>query len=379
MLLATPGPTELHKRVLDAMCKQVVSHRGPELRELYTSLVEKFRKLLKTDGSVFVLACSATGGIECAVSNIINKGDKVLSPVFGVFSERFAEAAKFYGAEITYLNIKPQTAPTPEIIKGALDEGTYDVALLVYNETSTGVASRDFHEILKACKERNVLVAVDAVSAAGGLPLKIDSWGIDICVIGSHKCYAGPPGLSIITVSEDAWNKIRSSRRPFYFDLIKYKKFYEENRETPFTPAVNLMYGMNEALNIVLEYGADNWMRRHMDFANSIYEVLEKANVKLFAEKEYRSPTTISISLPNNVTDSEIIEELRIKHGVVVAGGMGNMKGSLIRVANMGNLSVEKTVKVYDAILDVMSFKVDGINRQAVEALGESLRKMGYR
>ncbi|MEM2057413.1 MAG: aminotransferase class V-fold PLP-dependent enzyme, partial [Thermoproteota archaeon] len=160
MLLVTPGPTELHERVLAAMSKQVISHRGPELRELYTSLVEKFRKLFKTDGSVFVLACSATGGIECAVSNIINKGDKVLSPVFGVFSERFAEAAKFYGAEITYINIKPQNAPSPELIKRALDERTYDVALLVYNETSTGTMSKDFKEIVRTCKEHGVLVAV---------------------------------------------------------------------------------------------------------------------------------------------------------------------------------------------------------------------------
>jgi NAD-reducing hydrogenase large subunit len=138
------------------------------------------------------------------------------------------------------------------------------------------------------------------------------------------------------------------------------------------------MYGMDEALNIVLEYGADNWIKRHIDFADNIYEVLEKANVRLFAEKDYRSPTTISISLPNNVTDSEILKELRIKYGIVAAGGMGSMKGSLIRVANMGNLSVEKTVKVYDAILDVMSFKVDGINRQAIGDLEERLRKMGY-
>lgn len=378
MLLVTPGPVELHERVLATMSKQVVSHRGPELQGLYTSLVEKFRKLLKTDDSVFVLACSATGGIECAVSNIINKGDKVLSPVFGVFSERFAEAAKFYGAEVTHINIKPQNAPNPEIIKKALDERTYDVALLVYNETSTGTTSKDFREIVKACKERGVLVAVDAVSAAGGLPLEVDSWGIDVCVVGSQKCYAGPPGLSIITVSEETWNKIRSSRRPFYFDLIKYKKFYEENRETPFTPAVNLMYGMDEALNIVLEYGADCWIKRHIDFANGIYEVLERANINLFAEEGYRSPTVISISLPSGMTDSEVLKELRVKHGVIAAGGMGSMKGSLIRIANMGNLSVKKTVKAYDAILDVMFFKVNGIDRQAVGALEERLRKMGY-
>ncbi|MEM0090269.1 MAG: alanine--glyoxylate aminotransferase family protein [Nitrososphaerota archaeon] len=378
MLLVTPGPTELHERVLAAMSKQVISHRGPELRELYTSLVEKFRKLFKTDGSVFVLACSATGGIECAVSNIINKGDKVLSPVFGVFSERFAEAAKFYGAEITYINIKPQNAPSPELIKRALDERTYDVALLVYNETSTGTMSKDFKEIVRTCKEHGVLVAVDAVSAAGGVPLEIDAWGIDVCVVGSQKCYAGPPGLSIITVSEEAWHKIRSSRRPFYFDLIKYKKFYEDNRETPFTPAVNLMYGMDEALNIVLEYGANRWIQRHIDFANAIYETLEKANVNLFAEKEYRSPTVISISLPSGVTDSEVLKELRIKHGVIAAGGMGSMKGSLIRIANMGNLSVEKTVKVYDAILNVMFFKVNGIDLHAAGALEERLRKIGY-
>jgi len=379
MLLVTPGPTELHDRVIAAMSRQVISHRGPELRKLYASLVEKFKSLLKTEGHVFVLACSATGGIECAVSNIIDKGDKVLSPVFGVFSERFAEAAKFYGAEVTYLNLKPKSAPSPEAIKRALDERVYDVILLVYNETSTGTACRQFREIVRACKERGILVAVDAVSAAGGLPIDIDGWGIDVCVIGSQKCYAGPPGLSIITVSEEAWHKIRRSRRPFYFDLIKYRKYYEENRETPFTPAVNLMYGMEEALNIVLEYGAEGWVRRHMDFADCIYDALEKANVSLFAEKEYRSPTVISISLPSGVTDSEVLEELRVGYGVVAAGGMGSMKGSLIRVANMGNLSVEKTVKAYDAILNVLSSRVDGIDPRVVGTLEERLRKMGYR
>lgn len=379
MILATPGPVEVHERVLNAMSKQVVSHRGPEIRELYESLIEKLRSVLKTDGDVFVLTSSGTGGIECAVSNLIEKDDRVLVPVFGVFSERFAEAAEFYSMNVHRLEIDWRSSPTKDLIERELSSKEYDIILLMYNETSTGTTTHELPEIARICKERGMLVAVDAVSAAGGLPLEIDKWGIDVCVVGSQKCFAGPPGLSIITVSDDAWKKIaKVKKKPFYFDLQRYKKFYEEKKETPFTPAINLFYGMNEALDIVIQYGLDRWIKKHMDFANCIYETLELSKVQPYAERRSRSPTVISVALKDGITDSNVLDAMRRGFRVIAAEGMGRIKDSVVRIANMGNITVSKTEAIIRSLLMTLKSMDADVELQHIETMSKKLIAMGY-
>lgn len=381
MILATPGPVELHERVLSAMGKQVISHRDTEMQELYDSMIEKLKKVLKTENDIFILTSSGTGGIECAVSNVVDRDDKVLAPVFGVFSERFAEAANFYSENIHRIDIDWRCSPTKDVIEKEISNGDYDIILLMYNETSTGTTTHELPSIAKMCKDRGMLVVIDAVSAAGGMPLEIDRWGIDVCVIGSQKCLAGPPGLSIITVSNDAWKKIlRKKRRPFYFDLLRYKKFYDERRELPFTPAVNLFYGMDEALNIILQYGVDRWIKRHMDFAECIYDVLELSNVKLYAEERSRSPTVITISLPSrdDISDSKILDILRKNYEIVAAGGMGRLKNSIVRIANMGNITISKTERIVKSLVMTLKEIYGDIDTSYIDLLSNRLMKMGY-
>ena len=168
-LIMVPGPTNVPDRVMRAMIKPMISHRSSKFRELYDSLTENMRYLFQTDGDVYALTVSGTGGVECMISNTVNPGDKIIIPVFGLFSERMKEAIIRRGGEPIEISLNWGTAPTVDQIKEAVEtEKDVKAIAIVYNETSTGVTVRDLPEIGRIAKENNLLLIVDAVSILGG-------------------------------------------------------------------------------------------------------------------------------------------------------------------------------------------------------------------
>ncbi len=346
-----PGPTNVPDRVMHAMIKPIIGHRGAEFHALYEEITEKLKYVFQTQNDVFVLTCSGTGGIECAVSNLVSPGDKVIVPVFGVFSERLAEKVKRRGGIPVELSLPWGTAPRASEIKEIVErEPDAKAIFLVYNETSTGVTVRELPEIGRIAKENNLLLIVDAISILGGDKLPVDEWNIDFCITGSQKCIACPPGLAMISVSQKAWEKIeKTENKPMYFDLLRMKE-YAAKKETPFTPALPIFHALNEALKIIHEEGLEKRFERHRKCAQAFYNAIEALGLTVFPkEKSIRSNTVIAVNIPENVEDNKVRSIMREKYKVLIAGGMGKLKGKIFRIGCMGIISQAEVLTTLNA------------------------------
>ncbi|MFQ5997826.1 MAG: pyridoxal-phosphate-dependent aminotransferase family protein [Candidatus Bathyarchaeia archaeon] len=350
-LLMLPGPTSVPERIMKAMSQPIISHRGTEFRELYGELLEGLKYPFQTKSDVFPLTCSGSGGVECIVSNAVSREDHVIVPTYGVFSERMREEVVRCGGIPIDLPVKWGEACTAEQVKESLDNHPRTCAVaMVYNETSTGVTARELPQIGRLCRERDILLLVDAVSALAGDTLKVDDWGIDLCVTGSQKCLAMPPGLSLVSVNSNAYSAIEKNRhKSFYFDLISQRD-YARRQETPNTPALNLLYALKEAIAMLREEGLVKRIRRHKICANALYTAFENLGLQCFAEKRFRSQTVLAINGPVGISEEKFREKLKKKHGVAVASGMGKLHGKAFRVGCMGIISGRDVLRTIQAV-----------------------------
>ncbi|MGB9959017.1 MAG: pyridoxal-phosphate-dependent aminotransferase family protein [Candidatus Bathyarchaeales archaeon] len=351
-LVMLPGPTNVPDSVMNAMLQPMINHRGADFHALYSEIEANLKYVFQTQNDVFILTSSGTGGVECAVTNLINPGEKAIVPVFGIFSERLAEKIKRRKGVPIELNLPWGTAPKASEIKEIVEKEPEAKAIfLVYNETSTGVTARELPQIGKIAKENNMLLVVDAVSVLGGDHLPVDEWNVDICVTGSQKCLACPPGLALISVGPKAWEKIgKTTNKPMYFDLLQMKESATK-KETPFTPALPLLYALNEALRLVREEGLEKRIERHKRCAEAFYKAINALGMTAFPkEKENRSNTVIAVNVPEGVNESNVRETMREKYKVLIAGGMGKLKGKIFRVGCMGTVSQTEVMTTINAL-----------------------------
>lgn len=333
-----PGPTNVHIRALEAMYRPMTDHRGPEFEDIYTELFENLKYFFQTrKWDVIPFTASGTGAVECVVSNTIAPGDKVLVPLYGNFTNRIKEIVEIYGGKTITIQVPEREAVTAQQVEEALRREKVKLVFVVFNETSTGVKLRDLKEIAKVAHEHGALIAVDAVSGLGGDELPVEDWEIDLCASASQKCLAAPPGMSMVSVSDRAWEVINSMKaRSHYFDLKLYKKFFVERHQPPFTPAVSIFYAVNEALKILKEEGLENRIRRHRICAEAFYEAVNAIGLRCYAKPEFRSNTVIAIEVPANLKESDIRRIMRERYGIYIAGGMADLKGKIIRIGSMG-------------------------------------------
>ncbi|MCS7114960.1 MAG: alanine--glyoxylate aminotransferase family protein [Nitrososphaerota archaeon] len=351
-LIMLPGPTNVPERISHAMIQPMINHRGADFHKLYSEIEANLKYTFQTESDVFVLSASGTGGVECAVSNVVDRGDKVIVPVFGVFSKRLAETVKRRGGIPVELNLPLGTAPKSSLIKEFTEkESNAKAILIVYNETSTGVKVCELPEIAKIAEENNMLIVVDAVSALGGDELPVDEWGIDVCVAGSQKCLACPPGLSVISVSQKAWEKIeKTESKPMYYDLTLMRE-HAAKKETPFTPAIPLLYALNEALKMLKEEGLERSIERHKKCAEAFYNAIEAFGLSIFPkDMGTRSNTVIAVNAPEKVDESLMRNIMRDKYKVVIGGGMGELKGKIFRIGSMGKVALAEVVMTLSAL-----------------------------
>lgn len=352
VLLMLPGPTTVHPRVLNAMSQAVVNHRSAKYGEILTETSELMADVFQTKNQAYLLTGSGTAAMEAAVSNVLNPGEKVLNVVGGKFGERFMKISKAHGIDAKELAVEWGTAVTPEAVKEALDaDEDIEAVTVVHNETSTGVAA-PIEAIGKVMKDYDALYIVDTVSSLGGDEVKVDDFGIDVCVTGSQKCLAAPPGMAAITLSDDAWSKVENvTPNGFYLDMKAYKKSGDKNPpETPYTPSVSLTYAMNEALKMIKEEGLDNRVARHHKAAQASVDAVKALGLELFADPEVSSATVTAVKMPEGITDSEFRGTTRDKYGVELAGGQDHLKGNIFRIGHMGNISYKELLQTFGAI-----------------------------
>ncbi|MDH3395584.1 MAG: alanine--glyoxylate aminotransferase family protein [Nitrosopumilus sp.] len=359
-----PGPTNVPNRVMRAMLAPIINHRSDDFVELYTDVVDKTQQVFETQNDIVALSASGTGAVEASVVNLVKKGDKIIIPVNGEFSRRLAQLIEGQGGNVVKLETPPGQNATFDQVKEAFDNNKDIKAFyVVHNETSTGTMVNYLDKVSDLTSRNDAFYVVDSVSLLGGAPLPVDKWNIDVCMTGAQKAIAAPPGISPISVSAKAKKyMIENPPSTMYFNLARYFKFYDEEKHTPFTPALPLLYAYREALTIMLEEGLQNVFKRHKVCSDALYSGLSAMGLSPFAKEEDRSISIIALNYLDGLEDKTFRTTLADKFKVLVAGGFGNLKGKVFRVGCMGEVSpyhVMRTVSAISSTLAMMGFDVD--------------------
>lgn len=352
ILLMLPGPTTVAPRVLKSMSNAVVNHRSALYGEILTETNALMSEIFQTKNPSYLITGSGTSAMEAAVANVANPGEKILNVVGGKFGERFMKIAEAHGIESQELAVEWGTAVNPKEIAETLDENENIKAItVVHNETSTGVAA-PIEEIGKVMKNYDALYIVDTVSSLGGDYVDVDKFGIDVCVTGSQKCLAAPPGMAAITLSDDAWKIVENvNSNCYYLDMKAYKKYGDKiPPQTPYTPSVSLTYAMYEALKMIKEEGLEARVARHHKAANASVKAVKALGLELFADESVSSATVTAVKMPEGITDDQFRGTTRDKYGVELAGGQDHLKGNIFRIGHMGNIGYKQLAIAFSAI-----------------------------
>lgn len=351
-LLMIPGPTRVAPRVLKAMSENIVNHRSAIFGEILTETTEMMSEVFQTENQSYILTGSGTAAMEAALGNIVEKDDKILNIVGGKFGQRFMQIAETHGGNPIELEVEWGHGVDPKDVKYILEEeDDIKAVTIVHNETSTGVTN-PIDDVGTVVKDFDALYVVDTVSSLGGDDVFVDGYDIDICVTGSQKCLAAPPGLAAITLSEDAWKVVDNTpTNTYYTDLKKYRKSGSAKPpETPYTPSVSLMYAMREALNAVMEEGLETRVNRHRLAALATRNGIKALGLELFAQPEVSSNTVTAIQMPEGVTDKELRGTMRNKYRIELAGGQDHLKGNVFRIGHMGNVTEREILATISAL-----------------------------
>ena len=359
-----PGPTNVPERVMRAMFAHIINHRSDDFVELYTEVIEKTQQVFQTQNDIVALSASGTGAVEASVVNLIKKGDKVIIPVNGEFSNRLSQMIEWQGANVVKLETPPGQNATLDQIKEAFDNNKDVKAFyVVHNETSTGTMVHYLDKIPDLTSRNDAFYIVDSVSILGGTQLPVDKWNIDVCMVAAQKALAAPPGISPISISPRAKKYMIENPPPtMYFNLARYFKYYEESKHTPFTPALPLLYAYREALRMILEEGLEARFKRHKVCSDALYTGLSAIGLTPFAKDEDRSTTIIALNYLDGLEDKTFRNTLAQKFRVLVAGGFGNLKGKVFRIGCMGEVNkyhVMRTISAISSTLAIMGYQIN--------------------
>ncbi len=334
--LRIPGPTPCPDDVLQAMTKQMINHRGPEFGRILNEVTDELKQLFQTKNDVFLLTGSGTGGLEAAIVNTLSPGDKVLSVSIGVFGERFATIARQFGAEVIPLEFEWGRAADIDTIRRALEsEPKVKAVLVTHNETSTGVTD-DLAQISSMVKEFDKLLLVDAISSLGSINLPVDDWHCDVVVTGSQKGWMVPPGLAMVSVSEEVWRAHKEAKMPrFYWDFAKAKSYLEKG-QTPWTPGMTVVFALSLSLKMMLKEGLANIITRHARVAKVARDSVKSLGLPLFADEKCASNTVTAVSAANGLDVKKMLRIMREEHQIVLGGGQQRLDGKIFRIGHMG-------------------------------------------
>lgn len=357
-ILLIPGPTPVPPRVLRAMVRPMINHRGPEYEAFYERLLVKLKKLFGTVHDVIIFPASGTGAMEAAIANLLSPGDAVLVASIGHFGDRFAEIAIRFGADVTKLEFPWGRAVDVDEIATAFHNTAkpFRALLVTHNETSTGVTN-PIEPLAEVAHRYDALLVVDAVSSIGAIKLPMDAWDIDVVVAGSQKGLMTPPGLSFIALNERAWAAIEQSQMPCYYWDLKLHKRYMERHQNPYTPALPLLFALDEAINMLFEEGLHNVYGRHEHLKSIVRAGVREigCGLGLLATDDVASNTVTAITLPDGMDGHVLVRRLRDEHNVIVAGGQDHMRGKMIRIGHVGWVHPNDVYIALEALKRVMA------------------------
>jgi aspartate aminotransferase-like enzyme len=332
--LLTPGPTPVPERLSLRMARPIVHHRSPEFEAVFARVREGLQWLYQTKEDVLVFASSGTGAMEAAFVNFLRKGDSVVVVDGGKFGERWAKFAKAYGVNAVTLKCEWGTAVDPAAVDRALRENPAIKAVFVQaNESSTGVY-HPIKELAQVTAKTGAILVVDAISALGAMSLPMDEWGIDVLVSACHKALALPPGIAFLAAGEKAWRLNETADLPrFYFD-VKRERENQRKNQTAWTPAIALVEGLDESLQMFREEGLEACFARHGRLARAARAGMQALGLTLYSKSVSNAMTTVLA--PAGVDSEKLVKHLFAKYGIKLVGGQDAAKGKIFRIAHLG-------------------------------------------
>ena len=373
-----PGPTPVPERVLEALGRHPIGHRSKDFQSIVKSTTENLKWLHQTNNEVLTITGSGTAAMEAGIINTLSKGDKVICGENGKFGQRWVKVAEEFGLEVIQINAEWGKPLDPERFKDILENDLnkdIKAVILTHSETSTGVIN-DLKTISKYIRNhKKALSIIDCVTSIGAFNVPTDEWELDIVASGSQKGYMIPPGLSFISMSERAWEANELANLPkFYLDLKSYKKSLLNN-SNPFTPSVNLIFALDEALNMMKEEGLENIFQKHERHKLAISEAAKKLNLKLFADENSLSPSITAIEAQNFDAES-FRKTIQFKYGIQLAGGQDHLKGKIFRVGHLGFINDLDIISAITAIALTLYDKNIVTQNDIGEALIEGKRNL---
>ena len=342
--LQIPGPTNIPDRVLRAMDYPIIDHRGLKFANLTKSILDRIKMVFKTKEPVVIYPASGTGAWEAAIVNTLSEGDKVLMFETGHFSFLWLEIAKKFKLQVDFVSGDWRTGVDPTIVEQKLKddkEKKIKAIFVVHNETSTGVTSK-ISKIRKAIDDAKhpSLFFVDTISSLGSIDYRHEEWKVDVTVGGSQKGLLLPPGLSFNALSSkaiEAYN--RSTLAKSYWD---WKPMLENNKNGffPYTPATNLLYGLDEALNILLEEGLENVFKRHNKLAEASRRAVRAWGLEILCKnKEEYSSSLTAVLVPEGYDADDLRKIILDNYDMSLGTGLTKLKGKIFRIGHLGDFN----------------------------------------
>ncbi len=347
-LLLGPGPSMVHPRVLRAMVAPPLGHLDPQLLHIYREEQALLRYVFQTQNEwTFALSGTGTSGMEAALANLIEPGDAVLVAIHGYFGERMAEIATRLGAEVERIQRAPGEIFDPQEIASALSRRHYKLLALVHAETSTGAEQLHIAEIAEVAHRNNTLLVLDTVTSLGGIPVKVDEWGVDVAYSASQKNLGAPSGLAPITIGEWARRVIEARKTPvasFYLDLKLYAAYWGETHAYHHTASASLHYALREALRLIAEEGLEQAIARTRANAELLWQGLEELGAPPFVPLEYRLPPLTTARVPQGVDPHRLRLRLLEEYNIEIAAGFGALRDKVWRIGLMGYSSRKENI-----------------------------------
>lgn len=361
----TAGPTAATPRTLQALGQPIMFDYDPLFLEKFRELDRKVGELMRSSSDIVLMQGEAVLGLEAAARGLTRPGMKALNLVSGVYAAWFGDWLAEYGAEVVEVRVPYDEAVEPEAVRQALaDNPDVELVAVVQSETPSGIHN-PVGEIAAAVKEAGALLLVDAVSALGCEEVLVDEWGIDVCVAGPQKCLAGPPGMSLISVSSAAWEAMErnpNAPRGSFLSLLDWKERWVDTDRTKFlyTPSVVDVNGVDSVVDQVLEEGLDRCIARHQAAARAVRAGVQAMGLELWPRQErYAAGCVTAIRVPEGISRARTLEHIRERYGVMLSGGYGELSDKLFRIGHMGPAADS----LYPAV--------------AVAALGRGLKDLG--
>ncbi len=359
-ILLGPGPSMVDPRVLQALALPVVGHLDPQFIQVMAEVQALLRYIFQTENE-FTISISGTGsaGMETAICNFMEPGDKVLVGVYGYFGERMIEMATRYGGAVNRIDRPWGEALSPEEIEKALSKGGYKLLALVHGETSTGVCQPEIKAIAEVAHKHDTLLILDTVASLGGTPVAVDDWDVDICYSGSQKALSAPPGLAPLTISPRAWEVLKKRKTKvanWYLDLNLLWEYWGAPHKYHHTAPVSMNYALREALRLAAEEGLEARFARHRENAEYLWQGLENLDLPLLVPTQNRLVTLTTPQLPDSIDEATIRNQLRDAHNIEIAGGFGPLAGKVWRIGLMGFSSrIENVLLLLSALEEILA------------------------